>query len=380
MAEELPKPSYNTAMVERIIDWVRSHPLPDGRIVPVCIWSERGLGKTVFVRTYCEERGIGFRGYTPAHDQDGSEMAGLPYLEEDIKRTVYARPMWLPQAGDAVEWHEKGVIFIDEINRANPSVLSGLMELLGEGKMEKTGWKLPEGWGFICAANPPNKRYQVRELDEALMNRMLHIAMDFDVVSWAAWAESTNVNEEVISFLARFPSSLAETNAGMPDEVKEQIRATPRTLEYLARLYEPGMDAALLRALAHGLIGPIAGEAFIQHLTASDKPVTPREVFTGVFQDKLGSHISQGRGDLIEASITMVVATMVRYHLERDQRTGELTPSMQAVLRSVVTYIQMLGAQWGRKMLDEVCRQAPHWVEPLEQALGQRIRSTAGAG
>lgn len=371
-SEAIPKPNYNTAMVERVFDWVRSHPLPDGRIIPICIWSDAGVGKTQFIRAYCREKGIGFRGYTPAHDHDGSEMAGLPYLDEDVKRTVYARPLWLPQEGDSVEWNAEGVIFIDEINRANPSVLSGLMELLGEGSLQKSGWKQPRGWGFICAANPPNERYQVRELDRALMNRMLHIALDFDPIRWAAWAGEKDVDEEVIAFLARFPDSLAETNAGLPKEIQPQ--ATPRTLEYLARLYEPGMDTDLLRVLAHGLLGPVAGEAFIQHLSASDKPVMPREVFTNAFQERLSAHIGQGREDLIQASITMVVATMSRFPLERDG-SGQLTPRMQEAVRSVVTYVQMLGAERARGMLDQVCRQAPDWVEPLERALGQRIRS-----
>jgi hypothetical protein len=365
-AMEIPSPLYNTATVEKVIDWVRAHPLKDGRLIPVCVWGDRGVGKTQFIRGYCQRRRIGFRGYHPAHDNSGSDIIGLPYLDEAIQRTVYARPMWLPSENDAVSWDERGLIFIDEINRAPKAVLAGLMEPIGEGTLEKSGWHLPEGWGFICAANPPNEKYQVITLDEALMNRMIHVALGFDAIRWAAWAGGTDVSDDVVSFMARFPNMMAEAKPRLPDEI--DVQATPRSLEYLARLYEPGMDRNLLRVLAHGLIGKVAGEAFIAHMENPDKPVIPEEVFTGRFQEKLGAHLTAGRRDLIDASQTMLVAMMSRYQLPPDAERAE------QMVKPIVTYIQMLGVDHSEHFISQVRDQAPHWLAHLERALGRSLR------
>jgi len=519
--EQAPTPIYNTATVERVLDWVRSHPLRDGRIIPICIWGDRGVGKalpldsgvlcadaggrpryrqmgdlaigdllvdpsggtapvtgvfpqgkrrsyglqlsrvgdrircdaehlwkvriddgpwevltfaeilertdhrpadhdvliprhesepvrllgfedvgeievqcisvdsaehlyvtdegvvthnTQFIRNFCIQRKLGFRGYHPAHDSEGADIVGLPYLDEKIERTVYARPLWLPGENDALEWDKEGIIFIDELNRAPKAVLAGLMEPLGEGSLEKAGWELPKGWGFVIAANPPNEKYQVAKLDEALMNRMVHIALGFDPVRWAAWAGNTEIDADIVTFLARNPEMMAEAVPKLPDEI--DVQATPRSLEYLARLYEPGMDQDLLRVLAHGLIGRHAGEAFIRHVNGIDKPVSAEEVLAGQFAEKLGSHIANRRYDLIDASMTLLVAMMARFRLARDGQ-GQLTEKAQSDLRAVATYLQMLGQlgqEYPNRFVQMTWDQARHWIPDLEQALGVRLR------
>ena len=89
------------------------------------------------------------------------------------------------------------------------------MEPLGEGSIDQCGWRLPEDWGFVCAANPPRPGYDVDELDEALMDRMLHVPLGFDVVRWIAWAETTDIPEDVVGFTARFPELMAEAQTDL---------------------------------------------------------------------------------------------------------------------------------------------------------------------
>src|ERR1039458_10275810 len=100
---------------ETVMDWVRGHPLPEGRIIPVCLWGSSGIGKTTWVGSYCSKRRLGFRPYYPVHDTQGSDVVGLARIDEQIDRTVYARPMWLPSEDDPVIFERDGLIFIDEI-------------------------------------------------------------------------------------------------------------------------------------------------------------------------------------------------------------------------------------------------------------------------
>lgn len=347
-------------MVTRVIDWVRAHPLGDGRIIPICVWGERGVGKTVFIRSFCRQRKLSFRGYHPAHDTSGADIVGLPYIDDATQRTVYARPRWLPTENDPTATSKTGIIFIDEINRAPREVLAGLMEPLGEGTIEHSSWILPDGWGFICAANPPNSSYQVHELDPAMMNRMLHIALGFDAVKWGSWAQKAEIDTEMISFLTRYPEMMAEAKQDLPEGLL--VQATPRSFEYLSRLYEPGMDRELLYVFARGLIGEDMARLLIAHLQGSDDPVRPEEVFRGQFQEKLGAHITSGRDDLVRSSESLLLAMMSRYK-----------PDSPEDCRHIVTYIQMLGAERGQGFINGIWDQAPQWMDHLQHAFGRNL-------
>lgn len=347
-------PIANAQTIEEILNWTREHTLSHGRKIPVCIWSPRGAGKTQLIRNYCASRELGFRGYHPAHDADGSDIVGIAYRDEDLQRTMHARPMWLPGKNDAIEWQKEGIIFIDEINRANTKVLNGLLEPLGEGTLEKSNWELPEGWQFVLAANPPIPGYDVNPLDEAMMNRMIHVPLDFDVISWASWAETADLPRELISFTARYPDMFTANNDGeLPDTIQPQ--ATPRTMEYLARLYEPGMDEDLLLHLAKGLIGKVPGEAFVAHTKAVDKPVSAEEILTGKFSEKLGAHINNNRDDLVNASEVLLLSYLSKFTIDQ---ADKLFPN-------IVAYIQMLGADRGSKFLISLKEYAPEWYPPV---------------
>ena len=358
-------PRYDATMVEKVFDWVREHPLPDGRIIPICVWGEKGTGKTQLIRSYASKNQIGFNGYHPVYDASGSDMAGLAYLDERIGRTMYALPRWLPIENDSVTWHQRGIIFIDELNRANEEVLAGLMEPLGEGSIEQADWHLPPGWSFICAANPPSGDYQVRQLDEALMDRMVHIALGFDHTLWATWARSSGVAGDVTSFVSRFPGLMAKADMAMPEGV--EISATPRSMEYLARLYEPKMDRELLTVLAHGLIGKVAGDAFIAHVSDSDQPVSAEDIFTGRFKERLGAHLQGGRHDLIDAASSLLVAAMAGYAPPQAEDTSF------GALEQIGVYMQMIGPGPASALVDDLHNQAPAWIAPLERILGQRL-------
>jgi hypothetical protein len=343
---------------EVVLDWVRSHPLPDGRIIPVCVWGERGVGKTMAVRAYTQQRELGFRGYHPAHDRSGADIVGLAMLDEVLERTVYARPLWLPGENDPVVFERRGVLFIDELNRAPSAVLQGLMEPLGEGTIEHSGWRLPAGWGFVCACNPPEPGYDVVGLDESLMSRMVHVPMGFDAVRWAAWAGNADVHPHLVSFSVEQPELLASAQRRLPDGVK--VTPTPRSVEYLSRLYEPEMPAELLWTLARGLLGVGAAEAFFAHLRASEHAITAEEVFAGQWQSHLSALVSGRRGDLIDASERLLLAALVRYR-----------PSEDAADRCV-DFIAALGERRTQRLWQRIQENAPAWTGPLIDATRRR--------
>lgn len=264
--------------LETLIDWVRAHPLRSGRMVPLIIWGGFGIGKTQQIKAYGDARNIKVITYAPAHDVDGSSIVGESYRDPETNQTTYAWPNWLPtEEKDG----PKGVLFIDELNRANQEVLAGLMEPLGEGTIAQSGWKLPPGWNIVAAANPSEMGYMVQELDEAMVDRMIHYAPGWDARHWGKWAQSAGVDPEIIEFALRHQGEgglVVTGEAQLPLEIEQKLRCTPRTLEYMSALYEPGMPDGLLRVCAQGLMGREAGEAYIEQVAAEEKPLTAEEV------------------------------------------------------------------------------------------------------
>jgi GTPase SAR1 family protein len=346
---------------EHVLDWVRAHPLPDKRIIPICLWGDSGVGKSSWVNGYCQQYHLGFRVYYPAHDTTGADIVGQAHIDLHNERTVYARPMWLPSDTDAVVFEDSGVLFIDEINRAPKAVLRGLMEPLGEGRISHSGWVLPVLWGFVCAANPPGEASDVDLLDKALVNRMLHIPMGFDAVRWAAWAGGADVHPDLITFTARYPNAVASAEPELPPT----IQATPRTIEYLSRLYEPGMDRELLAMLAEGLIGAEPTAQFLAHVDSPERPVSAEEVFSDdAFVGRVAAHRAQNRDDLLDASETLVLAGLVRYR-----------SSPEAALR-VARYLQALGPERAKSVWGRLTYVAPHWQKAVQDVRAQAKRSS----
>jgi MoxR-like ATPase len=105
---------------------------------------------------------------------------------------------------------------LDDINRADDRILRGLMQLLQNYEM--FSWKLPPKWQIVCTANPEDDEYSVTPMDEAMLTRMLHTNMVFDVKAWAAWAVANNVDSRGINFVLTYPESVTGK------------RTTPRSL------------------------------------------------------------------------------------------------------------------------------------------------------
>ena len=183
----------------------------DGRRkTPVCIWGRHGIGKTEVVESLARSRGAEFVAIAPAQFEEMGDLMGMPVVVDDGKATRMAPPEWVPRR------EGPGVLLIDDVNRADDRILRGLMQLLQN--FELSGWKLPPKWQIVLTANPDGGDYSVTPMDDAMLTRMLHVTLRFDVKRWAAWAERTGVDPRGIAFVLTYP----ETVTGE--------RTTPRTL------------------------------------------------------------------------------------------------------------------------------------------------------
>lgn len=328
---------YGYVPLEELLDWVRAHPLPDGRFVPVCMWGSRGIGKTQQLKGYTYDRDIGLRVLQPAHLTTGADLVGIPFIDPETRKTIYALPERLPKPDDE-DVAKGGILFIDEINRANLEVLQGLMEVIGEGTIGQSGWELPHGWMVVAAANPNQAGYDVNSMDDAMVGRMLHYAPGFNTATWARWARETGLSSKVVDFVLQNPDLVDTGEARLPDEVRPTLN--PRSGAYLAALYEDGMDRRILDVVATGLWGEDTAEAMLDHHQDPVAPLTGEQILASDWSQILETWIADKRLDLIRASGENLISLLQPQSARRCKAADRAARWMSAIPNSA--FIEMV--------------------------------------
>ncbi len=236
---------------------------------PICIWGEHGIGKTQTVENFAHENGYQFRYIAPAQFEEMGDLVGMPKIIEtsDKQRssTVFVPPDWIPRE------EGPGILLIDDVNRADDRILRGIMQLLQN--YELVSWKLPAKWQIVLTANPDGGNYSVTPMDFAMLTRMMHVTLTFDVKAWAFWAEQNQVDSRGINFVLTYPESVTGE------------RTTPRTLvqffSNLMYIKDLKKEVALVKMLADACLDNNTVASFIAFINQDlNKLITPEEILS----------------------------------------------------------------------------------------------------
>ncbi len=186
---------------------------------------------------------------------------GMPAVEGGV--TTFRPPAWVP-AEDG-----PGILLIDDVNRADDRILRGIMQLLQN--YELVSWKLPPQWQILLTANPDGGDYSVTPMDNAMLTRLMHISLQFDVRAWATWAEASGVDPRGIDFVLTYP------------EVVTGERTTPRSLvqffESIRGIKDLRAELGLVRLLADSCLDETTVRSFITFINQGlSKLITPEEI------------------------------------------------------------------------------------------------------
>lgn len=113
--------------------------------------------------------------------------------------SVFTDPFFFRTSeGKRLEEYDGGIVFIDEMDKADTDV----KKILGEGMLSgRFGpHKLAPGWIVWGAANHPNERSGATKEYDHLINRRLEVTVDDDIDSLVAYMEKTNVHPVIITF------------------------------------------------------------------------------------------------------------------------------------------------------------------------------------
>lgn len=215
------------------------------RKTPICIWGKHGIGKTEIVQALAKEMDYQFAYIAPAQFEEMGDLLGMPSIVKE--ETVFKAPAWVPKD------EGPGILLIDDVNRADDRILRGIMQLLQNHEL--VSWKLPAKWQIILTANPDGGDYSVTPMDDAMLTRMLHITLVFDLKEWAKWAEQNGIDSRGINFVLTHPNVL------------HGDRTTARTLvqffDSIQEITDLQKELSLVKLLADSCLDEVTARAFI---------------------------------------------------------------------------------------------------------------------
>lgn len=218
---------------------------------PLLIWGAPGIGKTSVVKNFgLKKMGV------PVIEvilslMEPTDVAGLPGVEtdkdaKDVKRSVNFLPMIWPL--DNGPEGKGGIIFLDEINRAHPSVQAAMLKVVLDREIASANYKIPNKWLILAAANRPEDEpgAMIKPMSFALANRFAQVNFVSDPNTWTKWArgrETQDLSDEVVSFVEMMQEYFYVLPSGLVGgDTETTMGVTPRAWEYAAREYKERRD------------------------------------------------------------------------------------------------------------------------------------------
>lgn len=155
-------------------------PSPKGnRGIPALVWGAPGTGKTSFIESLGTPQRPVITLVASIHDP--TDFSGIPVYREKDDAMRFAPPEWVT----AFEATGAGVLFLDELTTAPPTVQAALLRVV----LERTvgNHRLPAEVAVAAAANPVDLAAVGWELSPPLANRFVHIRWEMDAADYARY-------------------------------------------------------------------------------------------------------------------------------------------------------------------------------------------------
>jgi hypothetical protein len=279
---------------------------------PVMLWGPPGVGKSQIIGQIARRHAVPLVDIRLSQ-MEPTDLRGVPFRSG--ARVEWSVPALLP---DASRHGPRGILFLDEITSAPPTVTAAAYQLILDRCLGE--YRIPAGWVIFAAGNRYGDRGVTYVMPSPLANRFTHYEIEPHLDDWVGWAHGAGIDERVIAFLRFRPELLFDF-----DPARNAVAfPSPRSWEYAHRALVKFGDAPhlLLEAL-QACVGSEAGvefKAFLDHM------------------DELPDidAILQGREAQVPAGIDMqygVAAALVRRAVASRNR-----PQAQAMFANILRY------------------------------------------
>lgn len=266
------------------------------------LWGHRGLGKSSLHEQIARGKNWGFINMR-CSQMEASDLRGLPDKEDGM--TVYRHPSDLPH-GHSNEsvcpacWRDKnpdepkdaeiprelydrpegsyckGVLFLDELNRAEDDVLQAGFELVLDYKVGL--YRVPEQWSVHCAGNYMDG-YMVNNFsDPAFLDRFCHLNLTNSEEYFKGWSEYMahySGSSKILQFVGFNPKHLIGDVKG---EMGFSISPSPRSWEFVARIEDTVAEKTYNHEVKRSVIAGIIGTSLAMQYDAFTCELTPQDI------------------------------------------------------------------------------------------------------
>ena len=236
------------------------------KLTPMLVGSP-GIGKSDIVKLVAKKHNLKLIDVRLAQS-DPTDLNGFPTLQSDGKRMNYAPPTTFPleHLDQLPENHDGWLLFLDEINAAPPSIQAAAYKLVLDRQIG--AHNLHKRVAIVCAGNKATDKAIVNRLSTAMQSRMIHLNLMVDPEAWLDWANASNIDHRVISFIKFRPELLHKFNPSHADDTF----ASPRTWEFLSKIIK---DKPKFSRTDHAVLVGTVGEG----------PATEFRAFSEVYKD-----------------------------------------------------------------------------------------------
>jgi MoxR-like ATPase len=229
-----------------------------GHHTPVMLWGPPGVGKSQMIAQVAEKHNVPLIDVRLSQ-MEPSDLRGIPFREKDL--VEWAVPAMLP---DAQRHGPNGILFLDEITSAPPSVSAAAYQLILDRKLG--AYEIPDGWAIFAAGNRQGDRGVTYTMPAPLANRFSHFEVDINVDDWVAWAYANKIDDRIIAFVRFRPELLFDFDPAH----NPSAFPTPRSWEFAHRALQKFEDQHdLLLGSLQACVGQAAGievKAFVDNL------------------------------------------------------------------------------------------------------------------
>ena len=249
------RPSHLSLVLDREFESASN-----GQHTPVMIWGPPGVGKSEIIAQVASRHAVPLIDIRLSQ-LEPSDLRGIPF--RNGANVEWAIPSMLP---DAERHGAKGILFLDEMTSASPTVSAAAYQLILDRALGD--YRIPEGWAIFAAGNRQGDRGVTYTMPAPLANRFSHFEFDVNIDDWVAWAYRQQLDERVIAFLRFRPELLfdfdpAQTPIAFP---------SPRSWEFAHRaLGKFGNDAAVLPGCLQACVGSAAAIELTAYIDNFDK-------------------------------------------------------------------------------------------------------------
>ena len=205
-----------------------------GQHTPTMLWGPPGVGKSALVAQVAARHDLPMVDIRLAQ-MEPSDLRGIPFRAGS--HVEWAIPNLLP---DAQRHGPAGILFLDEITSAAPTVSAAAYQLILDRRLGD--YHLPAGWAILAAGNRQGDRGVTYAMPAPLANRFAHFEVEVHLDDWVAWAYGQGIDERIIGFLRFRPDRLFQFDPS----TQQMAFPSPRSWAFADRALKKFAGAPML--------------------------------------------------------------------------------------------------------------------------------------